>query len=113
VITESRVSKGHVTGFAQIWYFPKEASAGGGIKTAGGLRVLPGLADELREMKQGLWWEFVARVHRRGYFIREIPVRHRPRAAGATRVYQVLKLPGIFGRHLLAVLKIWLQTRNG
>jgi glycosyltransferase involved in cell wall biosynthesis len=76
-------------------------------------RVAHSLADELREMKQGFWWEFVARVHRRGYSIREIPVRHRLRAAGVTQVYQVRKMPGIFVRHVLAIFKIWAQTRGG
>ncbi|SPE32283.1 putative Dolichol-phosphate mannosyltransferase [Candidatus Sulfotelmatomonas gaucii] len=75
-------------------------------------RVAYNLASELREMKQGFWWEFVARVHRRGYSIEEIPVRHRRRAAGRTQVYLVKKMPGIFFRHLVAISKIWLQTRN-
>ncbi len=73
-------------------------------------RVVHGLADELREMKEGFWWEFVARVHRRGYSIREIPVQHRLRAAGVTQVYKVFKMPGIFIRHIIAIFKIRAQT---
>jgi glycosyltransferase involved in cell wall biosynthesis len=74
-------------------------------------RVAHSLANELREMKQGFWWEFVARVHRRGYSILEIPVQHRLRSAGKTQVYQVNKMPGIFVRHVIAIFKIWSQTR--
>jgi dolichol-phosphate mannosyltransferase len=70
------------------------------------------LANELREMQQGFWWEFVARVHRSGHSILEIPVQHRLRAAGKTQVYQVKKMPGIFIRHAIAIFKIWLQTRK-
>jgi dolichol-phosphate mannosyltransferase len=70
------------------------------------------LADSLREMKQGFWWEFVARVHRGGYSIREIPVQHRLRAAGVTQVYKAKKMPGIFIRHVIAIFKIWAQTRS-
>ena len=70
------------------------------------------MANELREMMEGLWWEFVARVNRRGYSIVEIPVHHRLRAAGKTQVYLTMKMPGIFIRHVVAISKIWLQTRN-
>ncbi|MGB7267686.1 MAG: glycosyltransferase family 2 protein [Terracidiphilus sp.] len=75
-------------------------------------RVAYSLGNELREMRQGLWWEFVARAHRRGYSLREIPVRHRMRAAGKTQVYLAGKMPGIFFRHLVAVFRVWWQTRN-
>jgi dolichol-phosphate mannosyltransferase len=74
--------------------------------------VAHGLTDDLREMKQGFWWEFVARVHRRGYSILEIPVKHRLRTAGKTQVYQVKKMPGIFFRHVIAIFKIHAQTRK-
>jgi dolichol-phosphate mannosyltransferase len=74
--------------------------------------VAHGLADSLREMKQGFWWEFVARVHRGGYSIFEIPVAHRLRAAGVTQVYHAKKMPGIFIKHVLAIFKIWAQTRH-
>jgi glycosyltransferase involved in cell wall biosynthesis len=74
-------------------------------------RVAHSLADELTEMKEGFWWEFVARVYRRGYSIREIQVNHRLRAAGVTQVYKVIKMPGIFIRHLIAIFKIRAQTK--
>ncbi len=61
-------------------------------------------------MKQGFWWEFVARVHRGGYSIVEIPVVHRLRAAGVTQVYKASKMPGIFFRHFTALFKIAAQT---
>jgi len=74
--------------------------------------VAHSLADHLREMKQGFWWEFVARVHRGGYSILEIPVQHRLRSAGVTQVYHVKKMPGIFIRHVLAIFKIHAQTKK-
>lgn len=77
-----------------------------------GKDVIQRLAPELGEMKQGFWWEFVARVHRRGFRIREIPVNHRDRLAGETRVYHFSKLPGIGYRHFIALFKIWWQTRS-
>jgi len=71
-------------------------------------RILP----ELGEMQQGFWWEFVARVHRRGFTLREIPVNHRRRAAGETQVYRLRRLPGIGCRHVAALFRIWWQTRK-
>jgi hypothetical protein len=63
-------------------------------------------------MQQGFWWEFMARVHRRGYSILELPVQHRERIAGETQVYKLRKLPGIGWRHFVALFKIWFQTRR-
>jgi glycosyltransferase involved in cell wall biosynthesis len=70
------------------------------------------LAGELGAMQQGFWWEFVARVHRRGYKIKELPVHHRLRSAGVTQVYRWQKMPGIFFRHVAAIFRIWAETRR-
>jgi glycosyltransferase involved in cell wall biosynthesis len=70
------------------------------------------LCGELGAMKQGFWWEFVARVHRRGYTIKELPVHHRSRTAGVTQVYHWRKMPGIFFRHVAAIFRIWAETRR-
>lgn len=75
-------------------------------------RVIERLVPELGEMQQGFWWEFVARVHRRGFSIREMPVNHRLRTAGVTQVYKLRKMPGIGYRHFVALFKIWAQTRS-
>ena len=69
------------------------------------------LAGELGAMQEGFWWEFVARAHRRGFTIRELPVNHKVRAAGVTQVYGFIKMPGIFFRHVGALLTIWRETR--
>lgn len=74
--------------------------------------VIKRLVSELGAMQQGFWWEFVARAHRRGYSIKEMPVNHRLRAGGTTQVYKFRKMPGIFFRHFLALFKIWYETRR-
>ena len=74
-------------------------------------KVVDQLVDELGSMQQGFWWEFVARAHRHGFSIRELPVNHRPRSAGTTHVYKFHKLPGIGWRHFIALFDIWFQTR--
>jgi dolichol-phosphate mannosyltransferase len=74
--------------------------------------VVRALMGEMGEMEQGFWWEFVARVHRRGFSIREMPVNHRSRAGGTTQVYRYRKMPKIFFRHCLALFRIRSQTRR-
>ncbi|HVW07772.1 MAG TPA: hypothetical protein VHC90_04280, partial [Bryobacteraceae bacterium] len=68
------------------------------------------ISGELGAMKQGFWWEFVARVHRRGYSIKELPVHHRLRTAGVTQVYKWSKMPGIFFEHVAAIFRIKAET---
>jgi dolichol-phosphate mannosyltransferase len=75
-------------------------------------KVVESLVPELGEMQQGFWWEFTARVHRRGFSLREMPVNHRGRSAGTTQVYRLKRLPGIGYRHFVALFKIWQQTRK-
>ena len=74
--------------------------------------VVERLRPEQGVMKQGFWWEFVARIHRRGYSLSELPVQHRPRLAGTTQVYRLRKLPGIGYKHFVALFDIWNQTRR-
>jgi dolichol-phosphate mannosyltransferase len=69
------------------------------------------LAGEMGAMKEGFWWEFVARAQRRGFTIRELPVNHQLRTTGVTQVYTWSKMPSIFFRHVAALLKIWRETR--
>jgi dolichol-phosphate mannosyltransferase len=74
--------------------------------------VVKRLEAEIGAMQQGFWWEFIARVHRRGYSIKELPVHHRLRAAGVTQVYKWKKMPAIFLRHVGAIFTIWSETRK-
>ena len=74
--------------------------------------VIDHICPQMAEMEQGFWWEFVARVHRCDFSILEVPVRHRHRATGTTRVYRFLKLPLIGCRHVRALFRIWSQTRS-
>ena len=74
--------------------------------------TIASVVDQLGEMKQGFWWEFMARCHRSGRTILELPVHHRLRTAGVTQVYKLSKLPGIGYHHFVALFKIWFQTRK-
>lgn len=73
--------------------------------------VIEALVNDLGVLQQGFWWEFVARVMRKGFTIAELPVNHRVRSAGVTQVYKLSKIPGIALAHAWGLFKIWWQTR--
>lgn len=75
-------------------------------------QVIESAVSELGEMREGFWWEFTARIYRRGFSLREIQVNHRARSAGKTQVYRLKRMPGIGYQHVLALFKIWAQTRK-
>lgn len=75
-------------------------------------RLVRQIYPQLGAMEQGFWWEFVARVHGNGFSIRELPVNHRLRAAGVTQVYRWKMLPGIFLRHVAALIEIRADSKR-
>ncbi len=70
------------------------------------LRGNPGI------LKQGFWWEFMARCVNCGFRIKELPVAHRARAAGETQVYKPTKVPRIAYEHLLGLRKLKAELRE-
>ena len=46
------------------------------------------------------------------FLVKELPISHRLRPGGVTRVYKYHKMPGIFLRHLLAIFQILAQSRG-
>lgn len=67
------------------------------------------LAGNVGILKQGFWWEFVARATAQGLVIRETPVHHRVRSSGTTQVYKPAKVPRIAAEHLLG---LWLLRKE-
>jgi dolichol-phosphate mannosyltransferase len=64
------------------------------------------LAGNVGILKQGFWWEFVARATALGLTIKETPVHHRIRTSGTTQVYRPAKVPRIAMEHLLGLRKL-------
>lgn len=67
------------------------------------LRILEGRVGVL---KQGFWWEFVARAMALDLRSVEAPVTHRPRGAGTTQVYKPTKVPRIAAEHLAGLVTL-------
>jgi glycosyltransferase involved in cell wall biosynthesis len=64
------------------------------------------LSGDVGILKQGFWWEFVARAASANLRIVETPVRHRPRTSGTTQVYRPTKVPRIAAEHLAGLVKL-------
>jgi glycosyltransferase involved in cell wall biosynthesis len=64
------------------------------------------LAGNVGVLKQGFWWEFVARATALGLTMKEVPVQHRVRTSGTTQVYRPTKVPRIAFEHLLGLRKL-------
>jgi len=64
------------------------------------------IASEWKYMKESFWTEFTIRAHRKGYKITEVPVNHRMRTDGGTRVYKFSKIPKIVYFQTLALIKL-------
>lgn len=63
------------------------------------------IIDKLGVFKEGFWWEFTARVKHAGLVMTEVPVQHKERH-GATRVYQLRRIPSIGWHHVIGLFKI-------
>jgi glycosyltransferase involved in cell wall biosynthesis len=74
------------------------------INRAGLEKILSGNVGIL---KQGFWWEFLARAAATNLRIVETPVRHRLRKSGVTQVYRLTKLPRIAAEHLFGLYRLW------
>lgn len=69
------------------------------------------VADECKYMKESFWTEFTIRAYKSGFKIGEVPVAHRPRLGGSTRVYKPWKIPKIAASQLYALLKLRRELR--
>jgi dolichol-phosphate mannosyltransferase len=63
-------------------------------------------AQPLGLLKQGLFWEMNARIAALGARVVEIPVRHRFRVSGRTRVYKLVTLPKLALEHVVALFSL-------
>lgn len=69
------------------------------------------LRGNLGILRQGFWWEFLARAVSAELRIVEHPVRHRVRSSGTTQVYKPGKVPGIAMAHLLGLFQLRRELR--
>jgi dolichol-phosphate mannosyltransferase len=61
------------------------------------------LSGKIGILRQGFWWEFLARAAAHRIRIVQTPVKHRVRTSGVTQVYRASKVPRIAFEHLLGL----------
>lgn len=69
------------------------------------------LRGRLGILKQGFWWEFLARAVSADLRIAQHPVNHRVRSSGTTQVYKPTKVPGIAVAHLAGLFELRKELR--
>lgn len=107
--SDSRIRKlmSHAFGFVYRIYFNvplRDPSCPYILIRRSGLESI--IAGNVGILKQGFWWEFVARAIAARLAIIETPVRHRVRTSGTTQVYRPTKVPRIAVEHLLGLWKL-------
>lgn len=68
--------------------------------------------ENLGVLKQGFWWEFIARCRHHKLNIIEVPVAHRIRLKGTTQVYKPSKVPKIAYSHILGLFELKKELRK-
>lgn len=70
------------------------------------------LTKKCKYMRESFWTEFTIQAAAGGYSIIEIPIRHRMRTDGASRVYKLRAMPEIAYRQLVGLAKTWADLRT-
>ena len=70
------------------------------------------LADDFKYMNESFWTEFTIRAVQKGCNIIEVPVNHRIRLGGSTRVYKASKIPKIALSQFIGMLKLWQELKS-
>lgn len=60
----------------------------------------------LRYLREGFWWGFIGMCIKKNLSVYEIPIKHRKRIKGETKVYKIEKIFEIFIRNFLGLLKL-------
>jgi glycosyltransferase involved in cell wall biosynthesis len=74
-------------------------------------KVARAVAEDCRYMRESFWTEFTIRACKKGFKIGEVPVVHRPRLGGSTRVYKPWKIPMIGMSQLISLVKLWKELK--
>jgi len=75
-------------------------------------KVVEDIADETNILKYSFWTEFTVRAFKKGYRVAEVPVIHRNRLDGPTRLYNGTKLVSIVLSQLMGLFKLYKEI-NG
>jgi len=70
-------------------------------------KVIDKVLEETRFLEYSFWTEFTVRAYAEGFRLTEIPVIHKNRLNGSTRLYNSKKLLSIMIKQLIGLFKLW------
>lgn len=74
--------------------------------------VIGSILEEVRYLEYSFWSEFTIRAFKKGFKIVEVPIQHRRRSSGGTKLYTPDKLLEIMILQFIGLLKLWKELRK-
>ena len=71
------------------------------------VEVIDKVLEETKFLEYSFWTEFTVRAHAKGFRLGEVPVIHKNRLNGSTRLYSSGKLISIMVRQFIGLCKLW------
>lgn len=75
-------------------------------------RVIDSIVEEVKFLEYSFWSEFTIRAFKKGFRLLEVPIQHRRRFSGSTKLYTPSKLLKIIIFQLVGLLKLWKELRT-
>lgn len=75
-------------------------------------RVIDSVVEEVKFLEYSFWTEFTIRAFKEGFKLLEIPIQHRRRLSGGTKLYTPSKLLKIIVFQLVGLFKLWKELRT-
>ncbi|MGQ9460015.1 MAG: glycosyltransferase family 2 protein [Candidatus Bathyarchaeaceae archaeon] len=75
-------------------------------------KVIDSVVEEVKYLEYSFWSEFTIRAFKKGFKLLEVPIQHRRRLSGNTKLYTLTKLPKIIVLQLVGLFKLWKELRT-
>ena len=75
-------------------------------------RVIDSVVEEVEFLEYSFWTEFTIRASKKGFKLLEVPIQHRRRLSGGTKLYTPGKLLKIIVLQLMGLFKLWKELRT-
>ena len=75
-------------------------------------RVIDSIVEEVKFLEDSFWTEFTIRAFKKGFKLLEVPIQHRRRFSGSTKLYTPSRLLKIIVFQLAGLFKLWRELRT-
>lgn len=69
--------------------------------------VIDSIVDEVKFLEDSFWTEFTIRAFKKGFKLLEVPIQHRRRFSGSSKLYKPSRLLKIIVSQLVGLFKLW------